>query len=183
LDSTLDDRTGAALKKALAAHQIEILHDFPIERVTANSALTSDGDAINFDLLMLVPPFRGSSAAVYMGKTDYHGYVDVDWTMRLIGHEGIYAVGDCVNFDGPKLGHMAVRQAEVAAANLVAELEGGEPVSHYAHEMRLVIDDSGNDSIYMHKDLWSDEAGTVRQGRFWSWAKRVQQRYWERSHS
>ena len=51
------------------------------------------------------------------------------------------------------------------------------------HEMRLVIDDSGSDSIYLHKDIWTDEPATVRQGRFWSWAKRAQQRYWEISHS
>jgi sulfide:quinone oxidoreductase len=183
LDSTLGERAGVALTKAVAAHEIEVVHNFPIQRVTPNAALTSDGDALNFDLLMLVPPFRGSSAASYMGATDREGYITVDWTMRVIGHEGIYAVGDCVNFNGPKMGHMAVRQGEVAAANLAAELAGGEPISHYTHELRLVIDDAGDDSIYLHKDLWSDEPGTVRQGRFWSWAKRVQQRYWERSHS
>ena len=183
VDAMLGERAGVALTKAVAAHEIEVVHNFPIQRVTANSALTSDGDAVNFDLLMLVPPFRGSSAASYMGTTDREGYIMVDWTMRVIGHEGIYAVGDCVNFDGPKMGHMAIRQGEVAAANLAAELAGGEPVSHYTHEIRLVIDDSGDDSIYLHKDLWSDEPGSVRQGRFWSWAKRVQQRYWERSHS
>lgn len=181
--SNLGEQAGVALNQALAAHQIEILQNFPIQRVTANSVLTSDGDAINFDLLMLVPPFRGSSAATYMKSTDRDGYIAVDWTMRVMGQDRIYAVGDCVNFEGPKMGHMAVRQGEVAAANLAAELEGGEPVSHYAHEMRLVIDDSGDDSIYLHRDLWSDEPGSLRQGRFWSWAKRVQQRYWERSHS
>jgi len=179
----LGERAGVALNNALAANEIEVLHDFPIERVTTNSVLTSDGDAINFDLLMLMPPFRGSSAATYMGTTDREGYIAVDWTMKVIGHEGIYAVGDCVNFEGPKMGHMAIRQGEVAAANVAAELAGGEPVSHYAHEMRLVIDDSGDDSIYLHKDLWSDEPGSVRQGRFWNWGKRVQQRYWEHSHS
>ena len=42
--------------------------------------------------------------------------------MRVRGHERIYAVGDCVSFSGPKMGHMAVRQAEVAAANLAAEI-------------------------------------------------------------
>jgi sulfide:quinone oxidoreductase len=182
-DSTLGERASVALNKALAAHEIESLFNFPLRRVTANSALTSDGEALKFDLLMLVPPFRGSSAATYMGATDNEGYIKVDWTMRVIGHERIYAVGDCVNFEGPKLGHMAVRQGEVAAANLAAELAGGEPVSHYTHEMRLVIDDAGRDSLYLHKDLWSDEPATVRQGRFWSWAKRVQQRYWDRSHS
>lgn len=181
--ATLGEKANVALNKALAADEIEVLHNFPIERVTANSALTNDGDAVKFDLLMLVPPFRGSAAASYMGSTDREGYIMVDWTMRVIGQEGIYAVGDCVNFEGPKMGHMAVRQGEVAAANLAAEIAGGEPISHYTHEMRLVIDDPGDDSIYLHKELWTDEPGTVRQGRFWSWAKRVQQRYWERSHS
>jgi hypothetical protein len=80
------------------------------------------------------------------------------------------------------MGHMAVRQAEVAATNLAAEIEGREPTSHYEHEMRFVIEGVG-DSLYLHKDLWTDEPGTVKQGRFWSWAKRVQKSLWEVSHS
>ena len=107
----------------------------------------------------------------------------VESTMRVAGYNGIYAVGDCVAFDGPKLGHMAVRQAEVAAANVAAELEGNAPVAHYSHELKLVIDDFGGDGIYLHKNLWTDEPGSVRQGGFWSWAKRIQQKYWEISHS
>ena len=183
IDSELGEQAGTALNKALAAHQIELQHNFPVETVTRNSVFTAQGDKINFDLLMLLPPFTGSSAASYTGSTDSLGYVLVERTMKVIGHEGIYAVGDCVNFDGPKMGHMAVRQAEVAAANLVAEIEGHEPIAHYSHEMRLVIEESGGDSIYLHKDVWTDEPGIVRQGRFWSWAKRVQQRYWGLSHS
>jgi hypothetical protein len=77
---------------------------------------------------------------------------------------------------------MAVRQGEVASANLAAEVAGNAPVSHYSHEMKLVIDDFGSDSIYLHKDMWTDEPGSVRQGRFWSWAKRVHQRYFEFQH-
>jgi hypothetical protein len=49
--------------------------------------------------------------------------------------------------------------------------------------MQLVIEGIGSDSLYMHKDVWTDEPATVRQGRFWSWAKRVQQKYWETMHS
>ena len=183
LDAALGGEAGAALNKALAAHKIELLHNFPITTVSANSVFTRQGDEVNFDLLMLVPPFTGSSAASYMGSIDCLGYVLVDRTMRVIDHEAIYAVGDCVNFEGPKMGHMAVRQGEVAAANLIAEIEGHEPVAHYSHEMRLVIEEPGGDSIYLHKDVWTDEPGTVKQSRFWSWAKRVQQRYWEHSHS
>jgi|SRR5688572_14137920 len=182
-DSALGEQGGAALNKALAAHRIELLHNFPIRTVSSNLVSTRQGDTLKFDLLMLLPPFTGSSAASYTGSTDSFGYVLVDRAMRVIGQTGIYAVGDCVNFDGPKMGHMAVRQGEVAAANLVAEIEGREPAVHYSHEMKLIIDEPGGDSIYLHKDVWTDEPGTVREGRFWSWAKRVQQQYWELAHS
>lgn len=181
-DTTLGDPATIVLNEAFVAHNIEIIPNFPIEKVTANSASTKDGHTVDFDLLMMVPPFRGSSAASYIGTTEHDGYIMVDSTLRVVGQEGIYAVGDCVNFDGPKLGHMAVRQGEVASANLAAELAGNAPVSHYSHEMKLVIDDFGSDSIYLHKDMWTDEPGSVRQGRFWSWAKRVHQRYFEFQH-
>lgn len=165
------------LQKALDRHQIEFISGFPVETVTEGSVLTGNGQAINFDLLMLMPPFQGASAAMYQGITN-DAYINVDWSMRVIGVKGMYAVGDCVNFSGPKMGHMAVRQAEVAATNLAAEIEGHLPVTHYVHEMRMVIDEGGGDSVYMHKDMWTNEPGTVRQGRFWSWAKRAQEKYW-----
>ena len=184
LESDLGDAGGAAaLKQSLDAHRIELLTNFSITSLTENSAITTSGDTINFNLLMLVPPFRGSSAAHYMGVTDEQGYIHVDWNMRVIGHERIYAVGDCVSFSGPKMGHMAVRQGEVAAVNLAGEIEGHEPISHYVHEMRFVIDGAGSEGLYLHKDIWPDEPATIRQGSFWSGAKRVQQKYWEVTHS
>jgi sulfide:quinone oxidoreductase len=178
----IGDEAGNAVRRVLKDRQIEFLSDFSINSVSEDS-VTSDGRALKFDLLMLLPPFRGSSAASNLGITDHEGYLNVDWTMRVIGHEGIYAVGDCVNFDGPKMGHMAARQGDVAASNLAAEIEGHEPASHYVHEMRLVIDDAGSDSIYLHKNIWTDGPATLKQGRFWSWAKRAQKEYWEVSHS
>jgi sulfide:quinone oxidoreductase len=172
-----------ALKKALDAHQIEFLPNVSIVSLKQNSAITQSGEAIDFNLLMLVPPFRGSSAASNLGITNDEGYIQVDSTMRVPYLERIYAVGDCTNFDGPKMGHMAVRQAEVAAKNLAAEINGRAPVSHYHHEMRLVIDEIGDESLYLHKDLSTNEPATVKQGRFWSWAKRAHEKYWEVSHS
>ena len=184
LESELGDEAAAVvLGKALEAHQIEFLPNVRINSLTRDSAKTTSGAAINFNLLMLVPPFRGSSAASYVGITDDDGYINVDLTMRVVGHERLYAVGDCVNFAGPKMGHMAVRQAEVAAQNLTAEIDGHQSLSCYQHESKFVIEGVGSDGLYLHKDLWKDEPATVKQGRFWNWAKRAQQRYWEVSHS
>lgn len=183
LGSEIADEAGSAIQRALKDRQIEFLSDFSITSVSEDAVTSDDGRGLKFDLLMLLPPFRGSSAASYLGAINHEGYINVDETMRVVGHEGIYAVGDCVNFEGPKMGHMAVRQGDVAAANLAAEIQGHEPVSRYTHEMRLVIDDSGSDSIYLHKNIWTDAPATLKQGRFWSWAKRVQKEYWEVSHS
>jgi NADH dehydrogenase FAD-containing subunit len=184
VESELGDLAAAeALKKAVEAHQIELLTNFRIQSLKENLATTNTGDVIDFNLLMLVPPFRGSSAASYVGITSDEGYINVDRTMRVIGQERIYAAGDCVNFEGPKMGHMAVRQGEVAALNLAAEIEGHEPVTHYSHEMKFVIDEAGSEGFYLQKDIWKDDPATVRQGRFWSWAKLVQERYWEALHS
>jgi hypothetical protein len=63
---------------------------------------------------------------------------------------------------------MAVHQGEVAAANLAAAIAGHAPVTHYQHDLRGILDVVDGDSIYFHKDLWSDDPASVRHGRFWS---------------
>lgn len=176
--------TSIALKRAFESRQIKFLPDFSVRTITNNSVVTSDGQSLDFNLLMLLPPFQGSPVASYLWITDSEGYINVDSTMRVAGQDRIYAVGDCVNFSGPKMGHMAVRQGEVAVANVVAAIRGQQPESHYVHELKLVIDDSGgSESIYLHKDILTSEPGSFRQGWFWRLAKRAHQEYWQLSYS
>jgi sulfide:quinone oxidoreductase len=171
-----------ALRPALEAHGIETLADFPIAEVTDEAVIARDGREVEHDLVMLVPPFEGTSALAGAGLTDDEGYVRVDDTMRALGVARMHAVGDAVYFSGPKMGHMAVRQAEVAAANLAAEIEGAPALAHYDHEITLVVDEGGKDSVFLHKKLWEDGEKSVRHGRFWSWAKRIQEKYFEEQH-
>ena len=183
LGAELEDAdAAAAIEKTLLARHIEIVSNFPIEVVTPTRVATRDGRSIDHDLLMLLPPFRGSAAASTAGITNGEGYINVDLSMRVIGQERIYAAGDCVNFTGPKMGHMAARQADIAARNLAAEIEGREPVARYVHELKLVIDEAGRDSIYLHKEIGKEGPATIKRGRFWSLAKRAQQELWELSH-
>ena len=141
INGELGNELGGALQRALDARGIEVVQEFAVKTVKQDEVITSDGRSLDFDLLMLLPPFKGSPAASYVGITNDEGYINVDTTLRVMDHERIYAVGDCVNFTGPKMGNMAVRQGEVAAANLAAEINGREPVAHYTHEVKLVIDD------------------------------------------
>ncbi len=172
-----------ALRPALERRHIETLGGFPVAEVGAGLVRAADGREVEYDLLMLVPPFEGASALASTGLTDDEGYVRVDETMRAIGAARVYAVGDAVYFSGPKMGHMAVRQAEVAAENLVAEIEGRAAVAHYNHELTLVVDEGGADTTYLHNTLWEEGGKTVGHGRFWGWAKRAHERYFRAQHS
>jgi NADH dehydrogenase FAD-containing subunit len=181
-DAPAGHEAASTLHAALAKHGIESLSDFHISHITESSVRTSGGHNLGYDLLMLIPPFRGAGAVARLGITDSHGYVLVDRNMRVAGVEGMYAAGDAVGFGGPKMGHMAVRQGEVAALNVAAEIEGREPLAEYDHELMLVVDEGGRDSIYLRKQLWADEPASVHQGRFWSWAKRAHEKYWQMQH-
>jgi len=178
-----DAEVARALRTALETHNVEFLPDFSVDRVTATAVMPESRHGMNYDLLMLLPPFRGPGPVTGLTISQEDGYIGVDETMRVKGAAQMYAAGDCVNLSGPKLGHMAVQQAEVVAANITAEIRGQPPAASYNHEMMLVIDEGSQESIYLHKGLWDDEPATVKQGRFWSWAKRIHEKYWQAMHS
>lgn len=62
---------------------------------------------------------------------DSIGRVLVNEYLEVPGFPGVYAVGDCAHFKDPRTGqpippraHMAVRQAKIAAHNILAEIRG-----------------------------------------------------------
>lgn len=174
---------GASLHKeleaAFAKRRINVHYDIPIREITPKHLLSSAGHTIDYDMLMLVPPFRGNAAYRPAGIVDEHDFVRVDGMMRVSGLTGTYAVGDIVAFSGPKFAHMAVRQAEIAAANLIAELDGEEPERTYYHEIATVIDADGPDSIYLHYGIWDDSLYSLKKGRLWGWAKEAHDAWWQ----
>jgi sulfide:quinone oxidoreductase len=178
-----DAAIGKALIEAMQSRGIEFVSDFSIERILANKLIADDGRAINSDLTMVIPPFTGPSAVLHTRITDAEGYLPIETTMRVPGVRRMYAVGDCVSLPGPKMGHMAVRQGEVAADNLAAEVQGRAISAAYDHELTFVLETDGKDSIYLNKDLWTDTPAKIKHGRFWAWAKRGHEQYWMRRHA
>ena len=115
------------LYRTLEEHGIEYVADFPVSAVTAQEVRTFDGHILAYDLLMLLPPFAGVGPVIDTGITDSKDFIRVDHSMRVKDAERMYAVGDSTNLRGAKTAHMSVRQAEVAATNVQAEIEGRAP--------------------------------------------------------
>jgi sulfide:quinone oxidoreductase len=170
------------LQAAFKRHRINVLYDVPIREISEKEIFSSVGHRIKHDLLMLVPPFQGNATLRNLGATDDSDYLQVDGLMRVRGPERAFAVGDIVAFSGPKLAHMAVRQAVVTADNILAEIKGEEPRAEYYHKINTVIDAGGADSIHLHYGIWDDNTIALQKGTFWGWAKNVHDRFWQVRH-
>ena len=91
----------------------------------------TDFDTIKGDVLNVVPPHRAGDIAVKAGLITHNNrWCDVDWrTCESKAVKGVHVLGDAtLSATGmPKSGHMANSQAKVAAAAVIALLNGREP--------------------------------------------------------
>jgi sulfide:quinone oxidoreductase len=167
------------LEKALEKHHINIITAFPVKEITENKLKSQGKQAIKYDLLMLIPPFRGQAFFSDLGFTNSSNFVVTDDFMRVQDAERVYAVGDIVAFPGPKLAYMAARQAQIAAENIASEIAGNEPRKLYHHEIAVIIDEGGADSIFLHYGIWDDCLYHLKEGRMWSRMKNTNNQLWE----
>lgn len=167
------------LEVAFTEHGIDVLYNFPVREITSKEVLSANKRQIKYDLLMLIPPFRGNAALRGLGASNEEDFLKVDGLMRVHDLDITYAVGDIAAFSGPKLAHMAVRQARIAAENVLAEIKGEEPSAQYYHEIKAIIDAGGANSIYLHYGIWDDNVFSLRKGTFWGWAKSIHDLYWQ----
>ena len=167
------------LEKAFAKHHIKVITDFAVKEVTEKAIVSVEGKKIEYDLLMLLPPFRGQAMLGKHGFTDESDFVVVDNFLRVQNTEKVYAVGDIASFIGPKLAFMAVREAQVAAANILSELQGGIARKIYNHDIALIVDEGGDDAIYLHYGIWDDTLQGLKTGKMWSRMKSKHNQLWE----
>lgn len=186
---TIDDAFAGAnlhrkLKQAFAKYDIGIIEDFSVNEIDEKK-LIGGGQTLDFDLLMLVPPFKGQVIVNRLGDkdvSDESGFARVNSLMQVQGLERVYAVGDIVSLPGPKLAQMAVQQAKVAASNIFSEIKGEAPDAEYYHQIAAIIDQGGSDSIYLRYGIWDETLYRLQTGTLWSWIKNLHDKYWQAVH-
>jgi len=124
------DRAAARVETAAAARGIAVRVGAAVESVVAGAVHLAGGERLDADLVVWVagaaalPIFAGSGLVL-----DEHGYARVGPTLQCVGHDDVFAVGDCAAWTAgpalPKAGVYAVRQGPVLAHNLAARARGG----------------------------------------------------------
>ena len=130
-------RVSARVTRRLEARGIAVQGGARVARVDADGASgerclhLADGATLACDDVVWV---AGATAPAWLAAAplphDDAGFVRVHPTLQVVGHDDVFAVGDCAAFDPalPKAGVYAVRQGPVLARNLRAHLaRGGGP--------------------------------------------------------
>lgn len=130
-----------------------------VVRLDASYLHFDDGKKKPYDLCVLIPPYRGVRELEGTGLTDERGFVPVEMnTMRASrsSNGNIYAVGDASSTPAPKSGHLALMQAEVAAAHIAWRVNRKGVVPGYLPEFRFVMYLGGGESLYLYSQWMSD---------------------------
>ncbi|HWN15831.1 MAG TPA: FAD-dependent oxidoreductase, partial [Candidatus Dormibacteraeota bacterium] len=119
-----------AIERNARARGIEIRCGVLVARASADHVELESGEIIPADALVWVT--GAASLPIFDGaglERDPAGFVRVRPTLQAVGHDEIFAVGDCASLltdpHLPKAGVYAVRQGPTLIANLRARVMGG----------------------------------------------------------
>ena len=86
----------------------------------------------SFDMLHVVPPQVAPDFVASSPLAAKSGFIEVDEaTLRHVHYPNVYALGDAAGTSNAKTAAAARKQAPVVAVNVLATLEGREPVADY----------------------------------------------------
>lgn len=147
------------LTKLFRQHEINVHLDTYLTSVEADRLHFKDGTIKPFDLCVLVPPYRGIKALEDSGLTDERGFVPVSPTTMRASQStnyNIYAIGDGNALPGPKQGHLALMQAQIAAEHLAWRINQSGTVRAYLPEFKCVMDMGDDRGLYIYSQYMSD---------------------------
>jgi NADH dehydrogenase FAD-containing subunit len=71
------------------------------------------------------------------------GQIRIENTFQLKSHPNIYAIGDAIDWQEQKQAAKAPKHAQIAAANILSQINGGEPKKTYSGQPELIIITNG----------------------------------------
>jgi sulfide:quinone oxidoreductase len=156
----LDERLAAAL----ADLGVNVMMRTAVSAVnTAERRITVTGDGgsqeLAYDMLHLVPPFRGPRWLAESGLTgdQPHGLVDIDpHTFRHRVHPDVWAIGDGAAVDTDPSGGALRRQVAIMVDNLLAARNGGQMTEYDGYTVAPITTDA---HLLIAAEF--DRAGTV----------------------
>lgn len=164
------DDVGESIHQELAPmikeHGISVITGKIISKIYKDKVTFSDGTSIKSDLSIIIPPYRGPDVIIDSDLGDSRGFIKTDEEMRHTKFRNIFVAGD-VNADSmPKLGHIAIMQADVASAAIEKEILGSGKVPKPSPETFCIMNrgDAGA-TVILSDTLYGGNRDIAYSGR------------------
>jgi NADH dehydrogenase len=125
------ERLGRFAERILRERGVELILNTRLAAATGTEAQLAGGTRIPTRTLVSTVPSSPHPLVERLELRREKGRIVVDRELRVEGHAGVWALGDCAQVPtalgtpAPPTAQHALRQAEVVAANVVASLRGG----------------------------------------------------------
>ena len=170
------------VQKIFEAKSVRYTTFFNAERVDAENRIVHslEGEAVPFDLLIMVPPHHGATFAKESGLTDAGGWILTDkYTLEVKGHEGsIWAIGDTTDIPISKAGATAHYEAKVVAENVISMVRGKVPTAKYDGKVMCFCDAGFHRGIAMRFDYQHPPVPPPLSRRWYLGKVLVNKLYW-----
>ncbi|MEX0709831.1 MAG: FAD/NAD(P)-binding oxidoreductase [Chloroflexota bacterium] len=120
----------------LAEKGIELHTFFNVEAIDKEQKVVQslEGEELAYDLLILVPPHRGSKLVIDSGLAPTSGWLPTDrHTLQVGGRPNVYALGDATDLPLSKAGSTAHFEAPIVAERIAAAVQDRKPNGKHAN--------------------------------------------------
>jgi sulfide:quinone oxidoreductase len=124
--------TSKALLQAFAERGITFVPDHLVSALdpARHVVILDDHSELPYDLFLGIPKHRAPQVVLDSGMTE-QGWIPVNPKNLQTRYPGVYAVGDVTSVGTPRAGIFAEGAARVVAAEIIAQVQGGERPPDY----------------------------------------------------
>lgn len=155
---------------------------FNVESVDPSAGVITsiEGEKVESDLMVVVPPHRGQEVIETSGLGDASAWVPTDRnTLQVAGHERIFAIGDATDLPISKSGSTAHFEAPVVASRIASLVRGTAPKTNYGGKVMCFLETGDGRSTILRFD-YEHPPAPPQPRRVWHMAKWMFNRlYWD----
>ena len=125
----------------------------------AHKMYSLEGDSVDYDLLIAVPPHRGTDVIKNSAFGDEDGWIPADkGTMRVKGHDDAFAIGDATAIPISKSGVVAHLQSPVVTENILLGLGGSSESMQYNGRINCPMEVGNHRAMFVSATFTSPAA-------------------------
>ena len=146
------DHVRNGVGKVMQKRGIKLLKSKIITEITENEVKFKDNTSLPADVSIVIPPYTAAAIFKNADLGDEAGFIPTDKTMKHLDYDTVYAVGDINALAQPKLGHIAIHQADIACSAILKEITGQGEIIKYEPNIFCIMNMGGNDATLIFSD-------------------------------